>query len=117
MTRTHAAALALAALLVVVPGCSDPIDPVIVEEGMITVHNQTDSEWRDVRVIVNDYFGGGVASLAPGGRMNAMLSSLQTGHGQKFDRGRMSVYKVEVTATDAGGQPVRLAWSGNRQRP
>ena len=116
MTLRPAIRLLLAALLLTA-ACSDPIDPVIVDEGMITVQNQTEYEWRDVRLIVNDYFGGGVSSLQPGARMNATLSSLQTGHGQKFDRGRMSVYKVEVTATDAAGRPVKLTWSGNRARP
>ena len=47
---------------------------------------------------VNDHFSGGVDVLQPGGRLNAPLSQFQTGFGQKFDRGRQSVFKVEVTA-------------------
>jgi hypothetical protein len=90
--------------------CTDRPDPIILDEGIITVENQTDSEWKDVRVVVNDYFGGSVPSLAPGARLNAMLSNMQTGFGQRFDRGRMSVRKIEVTATDASGKPVNLTW-------
>jgi hypothetical protein len=104
----------LAGVLVAAAGCTQPRDPVTVEEGVITVENQTRSEWKNVRIVVNDYFGGGVASLAPGQRLNALLSNMQTGLGQRFDRGRMSVYKVEVTATDAAGAPVKLTWGGDR---
>ena len=42
--------------------------------------------------------------------MNAPMSQFVTGFGQRFDRGRMSVRKIEVTATDAAGQPVKLEW-------
>lgn len=90
--------------------CTERRDPIILDEGIIAVENQTNSEWKDVRVVVNDYFGGSVPSLAPGARLNAMLSNMQTGFGQRFDRGRMSVRKIEVTATDASGKPVKLTW-------
>jgi hypothetical protein len=115
--RTTPATLALPALLLLaVTGCSSPRDAIVVDEGMITVENQTSTEWRNVRVTVNDHFSGGVASLAPGGRLNAPLSQFQTGLGQKFDRGRQSVYKVEVTATDPSGKPVTLTWGADHQR-
>jgi hypothetical protein len=55
-----------------------------------------------------------VPSLAPGARMNAVLSNMQTSFGQRYDRGRMSVRKIEVTATDADGKPIKLSWSGVR---
>ena len=116
--RTPRAPLALLTLLLplAVGACSVPRESIVVEEGMITVENQTSTEWRNVRVTVNDHFGGGVASLAPGGRLNAPLSQFQTGLGQKFDRGRQSVYKVEVTATEPGGKPVTLKWGADQQR-
>ena len=96
--------------------CSAPRDAIIVDEGMITVENQTRVEWRNVRITVNDHFSGGAAALLPGGRLNAPLSQFQTGLGQKFDRGRQSVYKVDVTATDADGKPVTLKWGTDQQR-
>ena len=40
--------------------CSAPRDPIIVDEGMVTVENQTSREWRNVKVTVNDHFSGGV---------------------------------------------------------
>lgn len=118
LRRPAPASYAPLALLAVVAAlalaCSTPRDPIVVDEGRVIVENMTGSEWRDVRVVVNDHFGGGVSSLAPGGRLDAPLSDFQTGLGQKFDRGRQSVFKVEVTATDASGQRVSLAWAPNQ---
>jgi len=96
--------------------CSAPRESIIVDEGIVTVENQTDQEWRSVRVTVNDHFGGGAPSLAAGGRLTAPLSQFQTGFGQKFDRGRQSVFKVEVTATSADGKPVTLRWGADQPK-
>ena len=95
--------------------CEGPRDSIIVDEGMVMVENQTPREWRKVRVTVNDHFSGGVDVLLPGGRLNAPLSQFQTGLGQKFDRGRQSVFKVEVTATEPDGTPVTLKWDPPRR--
>ncbi len=97
-------------------GCSLPKDPILVDEGHVTVENLTSVEWRSVRVTVNDHFVGGVTSLLPGGRLNAPLSQFQTALGQKFDRSRQSVFKVEVSATDASGAPVSLKWGTDRPK-
>jgi hypothetical protein len=96
--------------------CSVPQDPIVVNEGQVIVVNLTPVEWRNVRITVNDHFSGGVASLAAGGRLNAPLAQFQTGLGQKFDRGRQSVFKVEVAATDADGKPVTLKWGSERPK-
>ena len=105
--------VAIAVSLVV--ACSPPRDPIIIEEGMVTVENMTNREWKNVRVTVNDHFSGAASVLAAGGRLTAPLSQFQTAYGQKFDRGRQSVFKVEVTAIDADGKPVNLSW-GHDQR-
>jgi len=99
--------------MIAVSGCSAPRDPIVVDEGMITVENQTDQEWRSVRITVNHHFSGGAPSLAPGGRLNAPLSQFQTGFGQRFDRGRQSVFKVEVSARAADGKAVTLTWAAD----
>jgi hypothetical protein len=107
----------LVAALVLVAACEVPRDPIVIDEGIVTIENQTAAEWRNVRVTVNDHFSGGVATLAAGGRLTAHLSEFQTGLGQKFDRGRQSVVKVEVTATDSDGKPVTLRWGPDRNGP
>jgi hypothetical protein len=95
--------------------CSAPQrDPITYQGGTLVVVNKTNREWRNVHVVINDYFHGGAASLPPGGRMTAPMSEFQTGAGQKFDRVRMSIRKVVVTATAEGGKPIRLEWDGRQ---
>jgi hypothetical protein len=103
-------AIAMCALMLA--ACARQPDPIVVGEGMLVLQNQTDQAWQNVVVTVNDHFRGGVPRLEPGGRLNAPLRDFQTAFGQRFDRGRQSVFKVEVTATDASGAPVRLTWNG-----
>jgi hypothetical protein len=107
---------ALLVLAIVGGACSTPRDPITVEEGMVVVENLTSREWRNVKVTVNDHFSGGVSVLLPGGRLTAPLSQFQTGFGQKFDRGRQSVFKVEVSATEPDGTPVSLLWGPPKLR-
>jgi hypothetical protein len=111
---------ALLAVLIAAPlicaACSAPRDPILVEEGMVDIENQTSLEWRNVIVRVNDHFTGGVPALAAGGHLNAPLSQFQTSYGQRFDRGRQSVFKIGVTATDADGKPVTLTWGQDQQK-
>ena len=102
------------ALLGMTIACSEVRDPIVVEEGSVTIENQTSSDWKNVRIVVNDHFNGGVPSLKAGQRLNAPLSQFQSGLGYRYDRGRMSPYKVEVTATDARGQPINLMWGEHR---
>jgi hypothetical protein len=90
------------------------LDPIMVQEGSVVVVNRSDREWRAVVITVNDHFHGGARSLAPGSRLSAPLSQFATSHGQRYDRGRQSVVKVELKATDDVGQPVRLEWNGRR---
>lgn len=113
--RAVGGGLVLAAL-VVAAACDAPRDPILVDEGLVTVENVTAREWRNVRVTVNDHFSGGTAVLEPGGRLTAPLSQFQTGLGQKFDRGRQSVVKVEVTATEPDGKAVHLKWDPTARR-
>lgn len=98
------------ALVVACAACAKARDPIVVRDGMLVLENQSRREWRNVRVTINDHFTGGVQSLMPGGLMTAPLRDFQTGFGQRFDRGRMSVRKVRVSAMDSAGQPVALAW-------
>jgi hypothetical protein len=109
-----AARIAAAFVFAAAAACSEAQEPIVVEEGSIVVQNLTGSDWKQVIVVVNDHYTGGTPFLAAGGRLNAPLSQFQTGLGYKYDRGRMSVYKVEVTATDAAGKPVKLLWGKDR---
>jgi hypothetical protein len=112
--RRLAFVIALAALALA--ACDAPRDPIVVEEGAVTLENLTEAEWRDVKIVVNHHFAGGVPRLEAGGRINAPLSRFTTAFGQHFDRGRQSVFKVEVTARDANGKLVTLTWGGDQPK-
>lgn len=114
MRRSYASAAVLA-LLCLLAACSGPPDPVTVEDGTITVDNQTDRDWRNVMITVNDHFRGGAPTLAAKGRLNAPLSQFQTAYGQRFARASQSIVKIEVTATDSAGEPVKLLWPFGKQ--
>jgi hypothetical protein len=90
--------------------CTSPRDPIVINDNIITIENQTSREWRNVVVTVNDHFRGGSPSLAARGLLTAPLSTFQTSFGQRFAVGRQAVFKIEVAATDARGEPVKLEW-------
>lgn len=106
----------LLALVALATACSTPRDPITIDEGTVTVENMTAEDWREVKIVVNYHFAGGVPRLEAGGRVNAPLSRFQTAFGQQFDRGRQSVFRIDVTATDARGKPVTLTWSGDLRK-
>lgn len=115
LSRTLSAT-ALVSLTLIAGSCARDRPPVInISDNIITVENQTSREWRNVVLTVNDHFRGGARVLAPGGRLTAPLSQFQTGSGQRFDTSRQSVFKIEVAATDSGGEAVKLQW-GNSKR-
>jgi hypothetical protein len=107
--------LAFALALGLAAACSRPADPIIVRDNTIHIENQTSRDWRNVVVTVNDHFRGGVPTLAAKGRLTAPLSQFQTAYGQRFDFDRQTVAKIEVTATDSNGEPVKLEMGTGRK--
>jgi hypothetical protein len=95
--------------------CTPRPGPITVAENVVSIQNQTTRDWRNVVVTVNDHFRGGAATLAAGSRMSAPLSQFQTAFGQRYDASRQHVFKIEVTATDANGDPVELKFDPNRR--
>jgi hypothetical protein len=100
--------LAIAAILL--SGCSEKRPAISLNDNTLMVENQSSRDWSNVIVTVNDHFRGGARLLAAGGRLTAPLSQFQTAYGQRFSIDRQTVFKVEVTATDADGKPVTLEW-------
>jgi hypothetical protein len=98
-------------------GCSEELPPIRQQGAWIVVENQTKQSWRNVTVTINSYYRGGSAELAAGGRLEAPLSSFETGFGQRFNTAREHVARVEVRATDASGQPVALDWDEKTDKP
>ena len=113
LRRTYRSLLLLVALAGA--GCSDPPPPILVEEGRVTVHNQTGRDWQNVLITVNDHFRGFAKELKADGRMNAPVSQMTTGHGQRWVDGT-PVRKVHVKADQADGTPIELTWDPAAQR-
>ena len=88
--------------------CKPRPGPIEVADNVVSIQNQTSRDWRDVVVTVNDHFRGGTRTLAAGSRMAAPLTQFQTAFGQRYDVSRQFVFKIEVTATDANNEPVKL---------
>ena len=109
-------AAAALVLLALAASCSKPEDPIQVESNAITVLNQTDGDWKNVLITVNDHFRGQVPILKAAGRLNAPMSQFETGFGQRWPASQRAT-KVVVTATDAKNQPVKLEWDINTARP
>lgn len=102
-------------VLALAAACSDPPPPITVNDNTITVTNQSSDEWRNVLIVVNDHYRGGVPVLKPEGRLNAPISQFDTGYGQRWVVGT-PIRKVEVTAKTAGGEPVKLMWDISQPR-
>ena len=113
LRRLSVVALLLASLAT--SACSDPPPPISVGEGMVTVLNQTDHDWKEVLITVNDHFRGFFPVLKADGRANAPLSQMTTGHGQRWTAGT-PVRTIDVTAKSADGTDVKLSW-GREERP
>jgi hypothetical protein len=93
----------------VAAACSTPPPPISVEDGMVTVLNQTDQDWKDVLITVNDHFRGFVPLLKAQGRANAPLNQFQTGFGQRWASGT-PVRTIDVAGKRADGTDVKLTF-------
>ena len=113
MKSRLAAALTLVCL-VLVAECSEPPPPVSVSEGSVTILNQTDQDWKEVLITVNDHYRGFVPTLKADGRANAPLAQFTTGHGQRWQGAYVKT--IEVTAKAADGTDVKLSWGGDEKR-
>ena len=101
--------LVVAAGLLAAAACTDPPPPISVGEGMVTVLNQTDHDWTDVLVTVNDHFRASVSVLKAEGRATAPLHHFTTGHGQRWAAGT-PVRTVDVTGKSSDGTDVKLTY-------
>jgi hypothetical protein len=107
-------ALAAASALSVAT-CGSPRDPIAVDGRTLRLQNQTDHEWTDVEVWVNDHYRGTARTLAPGAELVAPLGNFVAGFGQRFDPMRQRVEKVRVTARSAGSEDVLIEWQPVRR--
>lgn len=116
MHRT-AAAIVVAALVLVLAGCSDEEPhPIVVTSDRISVTNMTVVTWTGVDVWLNDHYRAQAQRLLPGQRLDVPIGVFIAGFGQRFDVKKQSPFGVEVTAQGSDGKPVRLTWGKGRRR-
>jgi hypothetical protein len=95
---------------------SQPPRAITVEARTITVQNQSREPWENVEIWLNDHYRVTRSRMPAGERFGVPLDAFVAGFGQRFVPGRQVVKGIEVTATTAGGQAVRLVWGEGRRR-
>lgn len=95
--------------IVAVAGCSRPLaEPLQLDRGMLTVDNQSASDWTNVEIWVNQYFRATAPSIAARGRFQVPLNAFVSGYGQRFDFPRMPVRDIRLSAKTVRGEAVDL---------
>ena len=99
----------VAAALLLASACSStPADPLQVNGNALTVENQTEEEWRNVEIWVNNYYRALAPSILPRQRLQLQLNSFVSGYGQRFDYKRAPITDLRLTARRANGEVVEL---------
>lgn len=91
-------------------GCDQTLEDIVVDQGAVTVRNQSQDEWLNVRIWVNDHYAGGARSIPPGGFVREPLSRFVAAQGQSFNAVTTPVASVVVLAKTPAGAPVRVVW-------
>jgi hypothetical protein len=100
---------------VLVGACSPAPERLTLEGRTITVFNDSGEAWKGIEIWVNDHYRVTRDTMLPGERFVVSLESFVAGFGQRF-RSDQRVTGIEVTGTDASGDPVRLVWGTGRRR-
>jgi hypothetical protein len=90
--------------------------PIIIANNVVTVHNFTPDEWRDVEVWLNYHYRVTKPSMPPGERLGIPLDVFVAGFGQRFDVRRQVVQTVQVKAKTKSGAPVDLMFGTGPRR-
>ena len=109
-------ALVAAAVLLVSACSSVPPDPIQLKGNAITVENQSEEEWRNVEIWVNNYYRALAPSILPRQRLQLQLDAFVSGYGQRFDFKRAPITDLRLSARRPNGDVVELkkALEGNR---
>jgi hypothetical protein len=101
--------VAVAAVVTALAGCSPPPgDPLQLDGNRLTVHNQSDQEWRDVEIWLNHHYRVTTPKIAAGGRLIVPLDTFVAGFGQRFDFARQQITALRLEAKHPDGSPMTL---------
>jgi hypothetical protein len=106
----------LSAALMLQSCSGEPPKAIIVDARAITVVNHSQESWENVEIWLNDHYRVTRPRMRAGERFGVPLNAFVAGFGQRFVPGRQVVRGVEVTATTAKGQAVRLVFGEGRRR-
>ena len=105
MRRALFVTLALA--IVALAGCVDiPPDPLRLDGRILTVDNQTSSDWTNVEIWINRYYRVTVPKIAARSRFQVPLDAFVSGYSQRFDIYKAVIKDLQLTATQSDGTPV-----------
>jgi hypothetical protein len=86
------------------------LETIAVDDGTVTVRNQTPRDWQNVRIWVNEHYAGEARSIAAGSFVREPLSRFITAGNVTFDAARLKVNSVVVLAMEPDGTRVRVPW-------
>ena len=99
----------LVIVLVASTGCAKPPpDPLQLDGNLLTVSNQSSSNWTDVEIWLNSYYRVTTRSIPSGGRFQVALDVFVAGFGQRFDFRRAQIKDLRLTAKLENGEPFEL---------
>jgi hypothetical protein len=99
----------VAIVSLVAAGCSKPpVEPLQLDGNLLTVVNQTSSDWNNVEIWLNTYYRAQVRSIPAHSQYRTGLDVFVEGFGHRFDRRRAQITDLRLTATEPGGKRVEI---------
>ena len=110
MTRSMRASTVAAVIgAALAAGCSRPaVEPLQLDANILTVDNQTSTDWTHVEIWLNTYYRVTAASIPAQSRFQAPLDTFVAGFGQRFDFHRAQVHDLRLTAKLPDGRPLEI---------
>lgn len=87
-----------------------PLEAIAIDDGFVTVRNQTSQEWQSVRIWVNEHYAGTAMAIPAGGFVREHLSRFVAAGGQKLNVASTRITSVAVLANEPNGTRVRVTW-------
>ncbi len=91
-------------------GCDERLPDIEVADGFIHVRNETDEEWRTVRIWVNEHYAVSVVSIPPKGFIREPVKRFVAAQGQTINTSTTPVTSVVVLAASPSGERLRFTW-------
>jgi hypothetical protein len=91
-------------------GCEQVLPDIEVADGTIHVRNNSDEEWRNVRIWVNEYYAVTVVSIRPHAFVREPIKRFVAAQGQTINTSTTPITSVVVLGTGPDGERVRIVW-------